>query len=253
MEGIYMGSGDQELVEKIIKPVSGMLMLIVTFVLLFISILLIVIGILFLKSNEADSLGIVLLYIGLVYLSVSWLPFLGLKKLKSQEVLVFTFFGKYKGNLYGEGFFFVNPFANAFGPVVAGDVSVKKEEQGVFKKLFRPKNVISLKDMTFNSVQKVDDELGNPVEVSIVVIWHVVNPAKAVFAVENYKEYLSRKIEKGLKDIFRLYPYDLPGDIEGKTLMSSSQEILDRFKVELEKKVNLVGIEIIEAKINYLA
>lgn len=233
-----MGSGDQELVEKVIRPISGMLMLIVSFVSMFVSIMLIVIGVLFLQSNEADSLGILLLYIGLVYLSISWLPFLGLKRLKSQEVLVFTFFGKYMGNLRGEGFFFVNPFANAIGPVVSGDVSVESEEQGRFSKLFRPKNVISLKEMTFNSVQKVDDELGNSVDVSVVVVWRVVNPAKAVFAVENYRDYLSRKIEKGLRDVFRLNPCVLPDE--------------KKFKVELEGKVNLVGIEIIEAKINYL-
>lgn len=233
-----MVSVDQEFVEKDVRPISGKLMLFVSFVLLFISILLIIFGVLFLESNEDGFIGILFLYIGLVYLSVSWLPFLGLKRLKSQEVLVLTFFGKYVGNLKGEGFFFVNPFSNAIGPVGSGEVSLESGKQGRWSKLFRPKNVVSLEDMTFNNVQKVDDELGNSVEVSVVVSWRVINPAKAVFSVENYRDYLSRKIEKGLKDVFRLNPSVLP---DGK-----------RFKVELEGKVNLVGIEIIEAKINYL-
>lgn len=239
-----MGSGDQELVEKVIKPISGVVMLIVSFVLFLVSILLIVIGILFLEANEVDSKGIFLLYIGLVYLSISWLPFRGLKKLKSQEVLVLTSFGRYIGNLVGEGFFFVNPFSHAIGPVVSGDVSAESEEQGRFSKLFRPKNVISLKDMTFNSVQKVDDALGNSVEVSVVVSWRVVNPAKAVFAVENYRDYLSRKIEKGLGDVFRLDPCVLPD--------ATRHEVEEKLKTEIQGKVDLAGIEVIEAKINYL-
>jgi regulator of protease activity HflC (stomatin/prohibitin superfamily) len=246
--GVFMGAVDQELEEKIVKPVSGVVMLIVSFVLFLVSILLIVTGILFLEASEGDSKGIFLLYVGLVYLSISWLPFRGLKKLKSQEVLVLTSFGKYMGNLVGEGFFFVNPFAHAFGPVVADDISVKKEKQGGFNKIFRPKNVISLKDRTFNNMQIIEDELGNQVEVGIVVLWRVVNPARAVFAVENYPDYLSQKIENSLKDVFRLYTNDLP---EGKTLPSCSHEISERLKVEIQKRVDLAGIGIIEVKVDF--
>ena len=239
-----MGAVDQELEEKIIKPVSGVVMLIVSFVLFLVSILLIVFGILFLEASEGDSKGIFLLYIGLVYLSISWLPFRGLKKLKSQEVLVLTSFGRYMGNLVGEGFFFVNPFAHAMGPVLSGDVSVEKENGGRFSRLFRPRNVVSLSDMTFNKVLEVVDESGNPVEVGVAVKWRVVNPARAVFAVENYRDYLSRKVEKSLSDVLKLSSDDLSD--------GSRQELEERLKGVIQGKVDVAGIEIIEAEIDFL-
>ncbi|HBG45280.1 MAG TPA: hypothetical protein DDX03_12390, partial [Firmicutes bacterium] len=114
---------------------------------------------------------------------------------------------------------------------------------------------ISLKAMTLNNEkQKINDLLGNPIIIGIVVIWRVVNTAKAVFNVDNYKEYLSIQCDSALRNIVRLYPYDMSGDNDNeKSLRGSSQEIADKLKDEIQSKVEIAGLEIIEARITHLA
>ncbi|MBO4445513.1 MAG: SPFH domain-containing protein, partial [Clostridia bacterium] len=121
---------------------------------------------------------------------------------------------------------------------------------------------ISLKIMTLNnSRQKINDCLGNPVEIGIAVMWKVTDTAKAVFNVDNYKEYLSLQCDSALRNIVRLYPYDVaPGvDTTGDgiadegSLRGSSEVVANRIKEEIQSKVDEAGIEIIEARITYLA
>ncbi len=252
-----------EFEEKVIKGISGMLMMIIFILLTIIAIVATIFGIVILESGKSDFLGFVLLIKGIVYISLCWLPFMGLKILKPQEALVLTLFGKYIGTLKGEGFFFVNPFVSAVNPTVASGLTVGGEEQGAgavslgqgkYGQLSLPKKVISLKAMTLNNnKQKVNDELGNPVEIGIVVIWRVVNTAKAVFAVDNFKDYLSIQSDSSLRNIARLYPYDVAADGEEKTLRGSSQEVAEKLKEEIQGRVLLAGIEIIEARITHLA
>ena len=128
----------------------------------------------------------------------------GLKVLKPQEALVLTLFGKYKGTLKGEGFYFVNPFCTAINPAQftqlgqSGDIAGSggllgaltkgnsgKETTAEFDAQMRASKKISLKVMTLsNSKQKVNDALGNPVEIGVAVMWRVVPTAKAVFDVD---------------------------------------------------------------------
>ena len=116
---------------------------------------------------------------------------------------------------------------------------------------------ISLKAMTLNNEkQKINDKLGNPIIIGIVVIWRVTNTAKAVFNVDNYKEFLSIQCDSALRNVVRLYPYDISEDgdgVEEKSLRGSSQEIADILKEEIQKKVEIAGLEISEARITHLA
>ncbi len=250
-----------EFEEKILKAQNGMLMLFVNIILAIAGVAAIIVGGILLDSGAGGVWGIVLMVIGVFYSSISWLPFLGLKVLKPQEALVLTLFGKYIGTLKGEGFFFVNPFVSAVNPTVASGFTVTGEEAGMnavshgrYGQVSIPKKVISLKAMTLNNnKQKVNDELGNPVEIGIVVIWRVVNTAKAVFAVDNFKDYLSIQSDSSLRNIARLYPYDVAADGEEKTLRGSSQEVAEKLKEEIQGRVLLAGIEIIEARITHLA
>ena len=125
-----------------------------------------------------------------------------------------------------------------------------------------PNKKISLKAMTLsNSRQKINDCLGNPVEIGIAVIWKVTDTAKAVFNVDNYKEYLSLQCDSAVRNIVRIYPYDVaPGvDTTGDgvadegSLRGSSELVAQRIKDEIQQKVVEAGIEIIEARITYLA
>ncbi|MDE6138180.1 MAG: zf-TFIIB domain-containing protein, partial [Candidatus Gastranaerophilales bacterium] len=113
----------------------------------------------------------------------------GFKILKPQEALALTIFGNYVGTLRGAGFHWVNPFAMSVTPM----------------------STISLKAMTLdNGKQKINDELGNPIEVGIIVIWEVADTAKAIFNVDDYKTFISAQSDSALSNIVRMYPYDAP-------------------------------------------
>ena len=214
---------------------------------------------------------VVFAILGMIWLVFGWIMFLGLKVLKPQEALVLTLFGTYIGTLKGDGFYFVNPFVSAVNPAArtqlsqSGDVKADSlpivlNGQSTGGQVVSKK--ISLKVMTLNNArQKINDVLGNPVEIGIAVTWRVTDTAKAVFNVDNYKEYLSLMCDTALRDIVRLYPYDMaPGiDTTGDglpddgSLRGSSTVVADRIKEEIQKKVDNAGIEVLEARITYLA
>lgn len=215
--------------------------------------------------------------VGLIWVCVGWIPFMGLKVLKPQEALVLTLFGKYVGTLKTDGFYFVNPFCVGVNPAAktrlnqSGDVDGGSHGGNAVLNLALNSNAasaeaaskkISLKVMTLsNSRQKINDCLGNPVEIGVAVMWRVVDTAKAVFNVDNYKEYLSLQCDSAVRNIVRLYPYDVaPGiDTTGDgladegSLRGSSETVAMRIRGEIQQKVEDAGIEIIEARITYLA
>lgn len=224
-------------------------------------------------ASEDQAPG-ALFFVSLVVLLVAWIPLAGLRVLKPQEALVLTLFGKYIGTIKGEGFYAVNPFCSTVNPAAdtklnqSGDVKTVAtvpagSKDGVtvnFGKV--PNKKISLKIMTLNNNrQKINDCLGNPVEIGIAVTWRVVDTAKAAFNVDNYKEYLSLQCDSALRNIVRIYPYDVaPGiDTTGDgiadegSLRGSSEVVAKRIKDEIQSRVNDAGIEIVEARITYLA
>ena len=114
---------------------------------------------------------------------------------------------------------------------------------------------------TQQRAQKINDCLGNPVEIGIAVIWHVVDTTKAVFDVENYKEFLSLQCDAALRNIVRIYPYDVAtnvdttgdGEPDEGSLRGSNEVVAKRIRDEIQSRVNCAGLEIIEARITYLA
>ena len=215
-----------------------------------------------------------LMIVSILWLAAGWMILPGLKVLKPQEALVLTLFGKYVGSLKGEGFYFVNPFCSSVNPAAAtklnqsGDVDggkrggliVNANGQNVQAEI--PSKKISLKLMTLNnSRQKINDCLGNPVEIGIAVMWRVVDTAKAVFNVDNYKEYLSLQCDSALRNIVRLYPYDVAPNVDTTgdgvaddgSLRGSSELVAERIRQEIQSRVDEAGIEVIEARITYLA
>ena len=201
-----------------------------------------------------------LIIVSSIWLVVGWIPYLGLAVLRPNEAYVLTLFGKYYGTLKGPGFYFVNPFTSAINTagskdsisgaeIVVGDTKVSAGD------IFGNKK-ISLKSMTLsNEKQKINDKLGNPIEIGIVVIWRVANTAQAVFNVDNYAEFLSIQCDSALRNIVRLYPYDVADDanLGEKSLRGSSVEIAESLQKEIQEKVEFAGLEIIEAKITRLA
>jgi len=218
-------------------------------------------------GTGSQPVAVVLTVIGGLYgFIVGPVIFIGLKILKPNEALVMTLFGKYVGTLKGAGFYWVNPFCVAVNPAAGvtstTSASVKAPTDSLSSALsgldaslsaFGNKKV-SLKDMTLNNdKQKINDQLGNPIIIGIVVIWKVVNTAKAVFNVDNYKEYLSIQCDSALRNIVRLYPYDNPGKDNEESLRGSSQEVAEKLRDEIQSKVDVAGLEIVEARITHLS
>ena len=240
----------------------GLPVLLLTMLLFALSILGCVFGGLILDEGGSPALMIV----SIVILCLCWLPLPGLKVLKPQEALVLTLFGRYIGTLKGDGFYFVNPFCTAVNPAAktrlnqSGDVSANVSTAGSSAEA--PSRKLSLKIMTLNNNrQKINDCLGNPVEIGIAVTWRIVDTAKAVFNVDNYKEYLSLQCDSALRNIVRMYPYDVAPNVDTTgdgvaddgSLRGSSEIVAGRIRDEIQQRVEEAGIEIIEARITYLA
>ena len=220
-----------------------------------------------------DWLFVPVMAILVLWLALGWILFCGLKVLKPQEALVLTLFGKYVGTLKGEGFYWVNPFCTAVNPAAKTKLNQSGDVDGGAKPIVlsagtaataveMPSKKVSLKIMTLNNArQKINDCLGNPVEIGIAVMWRVTDTAKAVFNVDNYKEYLSLQCDSALRNVVRIYPYDVApnvdttgdGHADDGSLRGSSEVVAARIRDEIQSKVAEAGLEIIEARITYLA
>lgn len=167
--------------------------------------------------------------IGIVFMNLLAVISLGgYTTLQPNEAVVLTFFGKYIGSIREDGFWWANPFA------------------AKVKILLRIRNFES-------KIIKVNDSQGNPIEIGAVVVWKVVDTAKAVFDVEDYERYVSLQSETAIRHVSVKYPYD-SSDHEGiKSLRGNSDEVCEDLKMELQSKLGSTGIEILEARLSHLA
>ncbi len=224
-------------------------------------------------NDDPQTYNLIIFIIAVAYMVIGWLPLVGLKVLAPQEALVLTLFGKYVGTLKGDGFYAVNPFCVAVNPAAktklnqSGDVSTlslggQKTADGANMNLEFVNKKMSLKVMTLNNNrQKINDCLGNPVEIGIAVTWRISDTAKAAFNVDNYKEYLSLQCDSALRNVVRVYPYDVAPNVDTTgdgladdgSLRGSSETVANRIKEEIQSRVNSAGITIVEARITYLA
>ena len=217
-----------------------------------------------------DFLDIACIVLGIVIVSLGWIPLCGLRVLKPQEALVLTLFGKYIGTLKNEGFYYVNPFCSAVNPAAQTKLNQSGDVSGLSSVISAdgktaveiPNKKLSLKIMTLNNNrQKINDCLGNPVEIGIAVTWRIVDTVKAVFNVDNYKEFLSLQCDSALRNVVRVYPYDVAPNVDTTgdgvadegSLRGSSEVVAERIKQEIQSRVDEAGIEIVEARITYLA
>ena len=244
-QSLNMGMNIQE---RVLNPAPGFLMLFVNIIGIIVALFLCVMGL----TGILGWFSAILVFVGILLIVMFCIFFAGLKTVKPNEAIVLTFFGKYYGTVKKPGFFFVNPFAQPFNPAR----SIVMNSQGQATSI--GPRAISLKVNTLeNQKQKVNDILGNPIIIGAVVIWKVTDPTRAVFAVENFRNYLSIQCDSTIRNIARLYPYDdMDDDGDGiveKTLRGSSQEVADRMKDELQSRVKGAGLEILEVRITHLS
>lgn len=201
--------------EKIVKPTSGWLMLVVFLVLLLGGA-----GLLAIKMYVAGAAAIL---IGLIIIAP------GFTAVEPNTTRVMTLFGDYVGTIKESGFFFVNPFFT--------------------------KKKVSLRAVTLDvPTIKVNDKQGNPIMIGAVVAYRVSDTFKAAFAVETYPDYVKFQSEAAVRKLAGTYSYDNLEDEEAHvTLRSSSDEINHQLAHEISERLGIAGIEVIEARINNLA
>jgi regulator of protease activity HflC (stomatin/prohibitin superfamily) len=200
--------------EKVVKPMSGYVMLSIVLLVLILSIL----GLILFKSPWFVLIIILdlLLCIGFFFLYPN-----------GSRVL--TLFGEYKGTVKQHGFYWVNPFF------------VRKS--------------ISLRARNFDSERlKVNDKLGNPINISVILVWRVKNTYKAAFEVDIYENFVRVQTDAAVRKLAGMYAYDNFDDDESEiTLRSGMEEINDNMEREVSERLDIAGIEVLEARIGYLA
>jgi regulator of protease activity HflC (stomatin/prohibitin superfamily) len=172
---------------------------------------------------EEPIIGAVICVVNFVFI----LP--GLAIVNPNESKVLTLFGKYQGTVKQDGFFWVNPF------------TVKKK--------------VSLKAFNLNGQQlKVNDSVGNPIEIAAVIVWQIKDTAKAVFAVENYLQYVNIQSEAAVRHLANSFPYDhIEDESASITLRGGSEQVGILLEKELNERLDRAGIEVLEARISHLA
>lgn len=241
-------------VEKPVKTKNGFAMLALILLLFFGSIAALVCGPVFLSATNVGA-AVAIAIAGALVLIFDLFLMPGLKILNPNEALVLTLFGKYHGTLKKDGYFWVNPFCEGINPGAQGS-SMTTNLNGSTTVSLGGNKKISLKTMTLNNEkQTVNDERGNPIIIGTIVIWRIVDTTKAVFNVQNYRTFLSTQCDSATRNIARMYPYDLLEEDSSneKTLRGSSQEIADMMKQDLQERVAMAGLEILEVRITHLS
>ncbi len=252
--------------EKELRPVSGFPAL-TAIVLGFVADIALFCYACFLLAEGSYWAGGWLMGLSLLLLTALCILPAGLKIVHPNEARIFTLFGNYYGTVKTPGFFYVNPFASSFSPTyeaAKAEARRRAMQAASHGQTADPapmeKKAVSLKKQTLdNGRQKVNDSLGNPIIIGAIVIWRVKNPTQAVFGVENYREYLSIQTDSTIRNVSRLYPYDVFDEDEAddgireKTLRGSALEIAEVMQEELQRRVEGAGLDIEEVRITHLA
>ena len=202
--------------EKIIIPANGYLML-------FLALILFIGGIVGISMTKNS------VFLLCIVLAIFIAP--GFIMVQPNNSRVLLLFGKYVGSIKKNGFYWANPFYS--------------------------KTKISLRASNFDSERlKVNDKLGNPVMISTILVWRVQNTYKAAFEVDNFQNFVRVQTDAAVRKLASMYPYDNFADeglIEDITLRSSVNEVSEALEKELEERLAIAGIEVLEARIGYLA
>jgi len=200
--------------EKSIKPLSGYGILVLLLLVLGLSIA----GLVIFKNPFVAILILFTLLLSPGFVVVN-----------PNQSVVLILFGKYNGTIKTNGFFWVNPFYT--------------------------KKKISLRARNFDSSPiKVNDKIGNPIMIGVVLVWKVENTYKAAFAVDEYEHFVVVQSEAALRNLAGIYPYDNFEDHDAViTLRAGSKEVNTELEKEITERLEIAGIHVIEARINYIA
>lgn len=205
----------------------------------------------------------VLIFVGATTAGLGWLIALaialfvmaltcafGFMAIQPNDARVLLLFGEYRGTVSDSGFYWVNPFYSKKKVSLrvrnfetgSTNVAERKNEAGV---------VIQPKVRTLGRPSKVNDRDGNPIEISAVVVWKVVNTAEALFEVDDYEDFVGVQSESALRSLASRFPYD--SEDHEVSLRGSTEEICEQLKRDIQDRLETAGVEVIEARICHLA
>ena len=208
----------QTISEKKAFRLNGFLILLLALVLLIIDIYLLI------EGAQRDDPSFLWYFFPLMILFFIFIT--GLIPVQPNDSRVIIFFGNYSGTVRETGFWWVNPF------------TIKRK--------------VSLRIRNFNSDKiKVNDLRGNPIEIAAVIVWRVTDTSRAVFDVENYEEFVAIQSETAIRSLTSEYPYD--GEEDKASLRGSPQEVAENLKRQVQSRLEIAGVEVIEARISHLA
>jgi regulator of protease activity HflC (stomatin/prohibitin superfamily) len=208
-----------KITEKSASKINGFVALFVVIGLFVLDVYLLSFGI------RTEDTTVLWFFIPLVF--ISFLSFGGFMIVQPNESKVLMLFGKYTGTVRDAGFWWVNPF------------TVKKH--------------VSLRIRNFNSEKlKVNDLHGNPIEIAAVIVWRVVDSARAIFDVQNYEQFVAIQSETAIRSMASEYPYDV-SDEDIASLRGTPQEIAENLKKTLQSRLEVAGVDIMESRISHLA
>jgi len=231
--------------EKQYRTGSGWPVLAITLLMLLGSPLLAVYGI----TLRSPAGGLVVLFAAIAGIT-AFITLFGFMAVQPNDARVLLLFGDYKGTVTQSGFHWVNPFFSKKKISLrvrnfetgSTNVGEKKNEAGV---------VVQAKSRTHGRPSKVNDRDGNPIEISAVVVWKVVNTAEAMFEVDDYEDFVGVQSESALRILASRHPYD--SEDHEVSLRGSTEEISDQLKDDIQERLETAGVEVIEARISHLA
>jgi regulator of protease activity HflC (stomatin/prohibitin superfamily) len=236
-------------VEKTYRPMNGWFPLFVT--------LIMIVGGPWLIISNAIALGnyggrqdLLLMILGIIVLLLGILSIFGFMAIQPNQARVLLLFGKYKGSALESGFYWVNPFFSK----KKISLRIRNFETG---SIHQPEQksaqgqVIQAKTRTSGKPSKVNDRDGNPIEISAVVVWRVVNTAEALFEVDDFEDFVAVQSEAALRNMASRHPYD-SSDNE-ISLRGSTSEICGQLESDIQERLDKAGVDVIEARISHLA
>lgn len=188
--------------------------------------------------------------LGIVAGFVSLIGLFGCMAIAPNQARVLLLFGEYKGSVTKSGFFWVNPFFSKqkislrIRNFETGSVLTPEQKDASGR-------VIQAKSRSTGKPSKVNDRDGNPIDISTVVVWRVVNTAEAMFEVDDYEDFVAVQSEAALRNLASRHPYD--SEDHEVSLRGNTTEVCDQLKVDIQERLDKAGVEVIEARISHLA
>jgi len=235
--------------ERTYRPISGWLPLLVTLAMFAAGPWLVINAALGLERHGGGAHGYQLAA-GVIVLLLAGLSMAGFMAIAPNQARVLLLFGKYKGSALASGFFWVNPFFSKkklslrIRNFETGSIPTPEQKDAQGK-------VVQARTRTHGRPSKVNDRDGNPIDISAIVVWRVVNTAHAMFEVDDYEDFVEVQSEAALRNLATRHPYD--SEDHEMSLRGSTAEVCSQLKQDIQERLDKAGVEVIEARISHLA